>query len=40
MLSKEDWIMIKSQRDQGVYIRDIARVVGAHPETLGSYLAI
>lgn len=34
MLSKEDWLMIKTQREQGVYIRDIAQRLGAHPKTV------
>lgn len=34
MLSREDWLMIKSQREQGVYIRDIANRLGAHPKTV------
>lgn len=34
MLSKEDWLMIKSQRETGVYIRDIANRLGTHPKTV------
>jgi len=38
MLNKEDWLMIKAQREQGVYIRDIAQELGAHPKTVSRAL--
>ncbi len=38
MLSKEDWLMIKSQREKGVYISDIANRLGTHPKTVSRAL--
>jgi transposase len=34
MLSKEDWMNIKAQRDKGVYLKDIAADLGVHPKTV------
>ncbi|HOX26872.1 MAG TPA: hypothetical protein PLL30_14445 [Candidatus Krumholzibacteria bacterium] len=34
MLSKEDWMDIKAQRHQGVYLVDIAADLGVHPKTI------
>lgn len=33
MLNKEDWMYINTQRDKGVYIKDIAEELGIHPRT-------
>jgi transposase len=34
MLRKEDWMEIKAQLEQGVYLKDIAREIGVHPKTV------
>jgi transposase len=34
MLSKEDWMYIKAQKERGVYIKDIAVALGVHPRTV------
>ena len=34
MLNKEDWMIIKAQKEQGVYIKDIAANLGVHPRTV------
>ena len=34
MLNKEDWMIIKAQKEQGVYIKDIAAGLGVHPRTV------
>ena len=34
MLSKEDWMYIKAQKDKGVYIKDIAASLGVHERTV------
>jgi transposase len=34
MLGKEDWMYIKSQRERGVYQKDIAVALGVHPRTV------
>ncbi len=34
MLNKEDWMDITTQRDKGVYIKDIAAELGVHPKTI------
>jgi IS30 family transposase len=38
MLNKEDWMYISTQRDRGVYIRDIAAELGVHPKTVSRAL--
>jgi transposase len=38
MLSKEDWMEIKAQIEQGVYQKDIARALGVHPKTVSRAL--
>ena len=38
MLNKEDWMYINTQRDKGVYIRDIAEALGVHPKTVSRAL--
>lgn len=38
MLSREDWLMIRAQREKGVYIRDIADRFGTHPKTVSRAL--
>jgi transposase len=39
MLSKGDWMDIKSQSERGVYKKDIARSLGVHPRTVRRALA-
>ncbi len=34
MLSKGDWMYIKTQKEQGVYQKDIAEALGVHPKTV------
>ena len=34
MLSKEDWMYIKSQKEKGIYLVDIAADLGVHPKTV------
>ena len=34
MLNKEDWMIIKAQKEQGVYIKDIAAGLGVNPRTI------
>jgi transposase len=34
MLSKEDWMYIKSQKEKGVYLVDNAADLGVHPKTV------
>jgi len=34
MLGKEDWMTIKAQVEQGVYLKDIAKDLGVHPKTI------
>ena len=34
MLNKEDWMVITTQRDKGIYIKDIAAELGVHPKTI------
>ncbi len=38
MLNKEDWMYINTQRDKGVYIKDIAEELGVHPKTISRAL--
>jgi len=38
MLSKGDWMYIKTQKGQGVYQKDIAAALGVHPKTVGRAL--
>lgn len=38
MLNKEDWMYINTQRDKGVYIKDIAEELGIHPKTVSRAL--
>jgi len=38
MLNREDWMYISTQRDKGVYIRDIAEDLGVHPKTVSRAL--
>jgi len=38
MLNKEDWMYINTQRDKGVYIKDIAAELGVHPRTVSRAL--
>jgi len=38
MLSKEDWMEIKAQIEQGVYQKDIAEALGVHPKTVSRAL--
>lgn len=39
MLSKEDWMLIKAQKERGVYLKDIAAGLGVHPRTVRRALA-
>ena len=34
MLGKEDWMTIKAQVEQGVYLKDIAKELDVHPKTI------
>jgi IS30 family transposase len=38
MLNKEDWMYINTERDKGVYIKDIAAELGVHPKTVSRAL--
>lgn len=38
MLNKEDWMYINTQRERGVYIKDIATELGVHPKTISRAL--
>lgn len=38
MLSKEDYIVIKTLKDRGVYLNDIAEELGVHPKTVSRAL--
>lgn len=39
MLKKGDWLMIRSQAERGVYLKDIAAELGVHPRTVRRALA-
>ena len=38
MLNKEDWMYINTERDKGVYIKDIAAELGVDPKTVSRAL--
>jgi transposase len=38
MLNKEDWMYINTERDKGVYLKDIAAELGVHPKTVSRAL--
>ena len=38
MLKKEDWMDITTQKDKGIYIKDIAAELGMHPKTVSRAL--
>lgn len=39
MLSREDYMMIRERKSEGVYNKDIARELGVHPKTISRALA-
>ncbi len=38
MLRKEDWMDIKAQVSERVYLKDVARELGVHPKTVSRAL--
>ncbi len=38
MLNKEDWMDITTQKDKGIYLKDIAAELGMHPKTVSRAL--